>query len=790
MTDKIIVKELDVRVVLGYDSWERDKPQTVIITVEIHTSIASAGLSDKVTDSIHYGHTKKRIEAFVENHPRLKSIEAMAEGVAKACLEMGPRALGVRVEIRKPRALLHAKSAGVVIYRTREDVFGEWPSIPVIEGETDDQKLIRQARHNKEIENALRPEDHSYHLIKEDLIFVEDLHLNVIIGVNLWERHFRQTVKLHLKIHSPKQPISIGSSSQLVDYVPHKNNFRFLVETVSSFVEASSFRTVEAFSSAVARVAIKQCHVDKITVRVEKPSALMFAACSGVEITRSSADFNLWPASLPSSKVSSLLDANAIDAYIALGTNMGDRLSNLHNALNKLNATDGIVVKETSFLYDTAPMYVTDQPLFLNGACKIQTTLGPIELLDQLKKIEGDMGRDFGSIRFGPRIIDLDILFYGDKKIDTERLTIPHPRLHERRFQLAPLCDINDELFHPQLGKTVATLLRQLTTHSAAPDDVIQVTPLSTNKDRTAQLKTMSKKHRSGTLVMGILNCTPDSFSDGGDHNDVKSAVSFAKQMVESGADILDIGGQSTRPGSQRVSEEDEIARIIPVIKMIREDGISVPISVDTFYSSVAKVALDAGADIINDVSGGTFDLEMLPLAARYQCPIIIMHMRGTPQTMNSHSDYSDFGNDVIRGVRHELSRRVREALDAGVPRWNVILDPGVGFAKAGAQNFELLRRLNEITLYSLPPTSEDENMLLSEEENLATYLHDYPVLVGSSRKRFIGTVTGKENAKDRSWGTAATVTAAIQGGAGIVRVHDVAEMVDVVKVTDSIWCN
>ncbi|KAJ1676978.1 trifunctional dihydropteroate synthetase, partial [Spiromyces aspiralis] len=274
-----------------YDSWERDKPQTILITVAIYTSISSAGLSDKVSDSIHYGHTKKRIEAYVAAHPRLKSIEAMAEGVAKTCLEMGDRALAVRVKVKKPRTLLHAKAAGVVIYRTRKDVFGAWPELPAAPGLTEPQLKARHEQHLRDIDAALSPADESSSLVNEDHIFVDGIQLNVIVGVNPWERHYRQKVVLHLRMHVPRHPVTIDEQGVPIDYVPPQNNFRFVVETVASFVEASSFRTVEALSSAVARVAVKQCHVNKITVRVEKPSALMFAACSAVEITRSSEDY-------------------------------------------------------------------------------------------------------------------------------------------------------------------------------------------------------------------------------------------------------------------------------------------------------------------------------------------------------------------------------------------------------------------------------------------------------------------------------------------------------------------
>ncbi|KAJ2320265.1 trifunctional dihydropteroate synthetase, partial [Coemansia sp. RSA 2681] len=406
----------------------------------------------------------------------------------------------------------------------------------------------------------------------------------------------------------------------------------------TNLVEKSSYRTVEALATAIARTATKQCKVPKITIRVEKPSALVFAACSAVEITRVLGDYAMLPsaaasvAPTPPRAVSPVAPAagdsaekaaksGMHSAYIALGTNLGNRLENMHQALHRLN-TDmpNSHVVETSFLYQTAPMYVTDQPAFLNAACLVKTALEPLALLDELKRIEAEMGRDFGMYRNGPRIMDLDILFYDEIDMQTERLTIPHALLHERRFQLGPLCDIDGDLMHHRLGKTTGALFRHLTTHSNVPDDIVRVTPLRGSRactgafDEGAILKALSPLSQKETVFMGILNCTPDSFSDGGDFATLDLAVEHAAALIKGGANIIDIGGQSTRPGATQVGVDEEIRRVVPVIQRIRELGIATPISVDTFYAKVAAAALDAGADIVNDVTGGSFDAEMLPL--------------------------------------------------------------------------------------------------------------------------------------------------------------------------------
>jgi 2-amino-4-hydroxy-6-hydroxymethyldihydropteridine diphosphokinase / dihydropteroate synthase len=271
------------------------------------------------------------------------------------------------------------------------------------------------------------------------------------------------------------------------------------------------------------------------------------------------------------------------------------------------------------------------------------------------------------------------------------------------------------------------------------------------------------------THVMAILNLTPDSFSDGNIHSskNVEALEKTVQHFIKSGATIIDIGGQSTRPNAENVSREQELERILPAIKHIRSmpEAEKVAISVDTFYARVAEEAIAAGADIINDVTAGTGDPLMLATAARLQKTIILMHMRGTPQTMAKLTEYPD---GVIEGVGAELSKRVDAAKAAGVLPWRIILDPGIGFAKTQDQNLELLRHLDKLCAFK--------------------GLEGLPWLLGPSRKSFIGKITDVQNAHDRAWGTAATVTASIRGGADIVRVHDVAEMAQVAKMADAIF--
>ncbi|MHB8411099.1 MAG: dihydropteroate synthase [Candidatus Acidiferrales bacterium] len=260
------------------------------------------------------------------------------------------------------------------------------------------------------------------------------------------------------------------------------------------------------------------------------------------------------------------------------------------------------------------------------------------------------------------------------------------------------------------------------------------------------------------TLIMGILNVTPDSFSDGGHFFALGKAVARALAMERAGADILDIGGESTRPGSSGISAQEEMARILPVLNKLR-DRLKIPISIDTQKAEVAEAAVMAGAEMLNDISALRSDPELARVSRQHRLPIILMHMRGTPRSMQKGPFARHALRDVISGLRAALARAKR----AGIAKSQIILDPGIGFGKSYAQNFEILARLPELARLS------------------------YPLLVGASRKAFIGHALGGVPADERIWGTAAAVTASIFGGAHIVRVHDVAEMAQVAKIADSI---
>lgn len=404
--------------------------------------------------------------------------------------------------------------------------------------------------------------------------------------------------------------------------------------------------------------------------------------------------------------------------------------------------------------------------------------MDPFELLNIVRDIEKDLGRQ-KSFPNGPRPIDLDILLYGNQVIDDEHLSIPHKRIMEREFVLKPLCEyglcsnIERQIFADKNslipnhslpvavgGPTFDTQLSWLTKSDSS------LSPMASLSPKTGPI--FSRSLTRPTHIMAIMNLTPDSFSDGGLHGTTPSSLRpTLDAYLSAGASIIDIGGQSTRPGAPQISADEELSRVLPAIQFIRSQPIfdRIAISIDTYRASVAEAAVIAGANIVNDVSAGQMDQNMLPTVGRLGCTVILMHMRGTPQTMATQTTYPA---GVIECVATELRERIHEAEEAGIRRWRIMLDPGIGFAKNQAQSLELLRRFAE----------------LRDSEGLV----GLPWVVGASRKGFIGRITGVKKPSARAWGTASAITAAIQGGADIVRVHDVEEMTQVAKMADAIW--
>ncbi|MDQ0471441.1 dihydropteroate synthase [Labrys wisconsinensis] len=411
---------------------------------------------------------------------------------------------------------------------------------------------------------------------------------------------------------------------------------------------------------------------------------------------------------------------------VALGANLpsceGAPRETLRRAVAEL-AARGLTVAARSRLFLTEPVPRSAQPWYANQVIAVETDRSPQALLAVLFEVEALFGRE-RSERNAARTLDLDLVAYHDLRLDTPELVLPHPRLHERAFVLAPLADIAPGWRHPVLGESVEALLART--------------------DRT-NVRAMAPV----PLLMGVVNVTPDSFSDGGRFETTDKAIAHAVALIEQGADILDIGGESTRPESQPLAPEDEQARILPVIAAVAAEAARRRrlISVDTRHAATMRAALAAGASMINDITA-LESAEARRIVAEAGVPAILMHMQGTPQTMQINPTYAD----VVGEVADTLARARDRAVADGIRPDRIWLDPGLGFGKTLEHNLALLDATPRFKALG------------------------QPVLVGASRKSFIGKVDRAGPADDRLGGSIAAALAAATRGADAVRVHDVAE--------------
>jgi dihydropteroate synthase len=411
---------------------------------------------------------------------------------------------------------------------------------------------------------------------------------------------------------------------------------------------------------------------------------------------------------------------------IALGANLpspeGAPRETLRRAVALL-AARGLAVSARSRLFLTEPIPRSPQPWYVNQVIAVETKRPPEDILELLLAVERQFGRERGE-RNAARSLDLDLIAYEDALLDTPDLVLPHPRMHERAFVLAPLADIAPEWRHPVSGKSVDELLA--------------------GADRSGV-----RALRPTPLLMGVVNVTPDSFSDGGRFDTTEAAISQAVSLMEAGADILDIGGESTRPGAEPVTPEEEQARVLPVVSAIAAEAAKRNrlVSVDTRNAQTMILAIAAGATMINDVTA-LADPASRRVIAESGVPVILMHMKGDPRTMQKNPVY----DDVVANVCADLACARDAAVAEGVPPDRIWLDPGLGFGK----------------------TLEHNLALLDATPRLKALGH--PVFVGASRKSFIGRIDRNGPADQRIGGSVAAALSAAARGVDGVRVHDLAE--------------
>ncbi|KAG7095793.1 hypothetical protein E1B28_006493 [Marasmius oreades] len=820
-TDLIRVNDLLLTVLLSSGSrWPpkgaRPTAQPVLMSLAIPHDIRNTAETDDLSQSVNYSTLASTLRLTLNSsastlEPVFSSLESLAfrafELLLDASSPSAPKLEGVYLKVVQIKPPLHCKTAGI---ESRAVTNGaHWHTLNV--------------RH-----------------------FIEDLECHTIVGVNSVERVEKQLVRINVSV---EQGASFSLDRDTIDY-------RDLTRTVYNNVEKTSYLTLEALASRIALDVLRVLSsvVDrkgtKVVVKAAKPDALVFAGSSEVEVART---FDDYPNEIEG-KTSDIPEVNVnLDHHvvsIAIGSNLGDSFQNIEFALRLLEAPSQVLtgeetphenafvnVVDTSFLYESAPMYVTDQPPFINGACIIETNLQPLALLRLIKGIEKLVGR-VPSVRNGPRAIDLDLLFFNAAIYDTRahderksldnlcgHLVVPHPRIVEREFVLRPLNDMIPDFIHPVLQRSVSTLLRELTFSSvSAPMKRIIPIPRLLEFNTTIGCNapptlthwsypvpgTPNLAYSSGsinTYLMAILNVTPDSFSDGSQNNAISTALSYVQNAFDSGSDIIDIGGYSTRPGAEFVSVEEEINRVVPVVEAIRrlpKPVGNVPISVDTFRPEVARAAIKAGANCINDVYAFTgpdyhssnligdetsreYMREMKKIAREYAIPVILMHSRGDAGKNKNYDEYQySADKPVLEAIRVELGAKVDAIVKGkgGVRRWLVVVDPGVGFSKSVEDNLETLRHASRVTIDARTDVGENRKR---------NPLVGYPQLIGPSRKSFLGhilsTKTGNlPEPNKRVWATSAAVSCAVQQRALVVRVHDPREARDVISISDALW--
>ena len=783
--DIVFINNLSAAAVIGKDAWNRPTLQPIQISAKLNTDFHQASVTDNLKYSLNYAVLSRNILEYMKanEHKNFKSLGNIAENISRILLD--PKKDGghqAEVTIKSTKSEIRADSVEYKLNRTRDG----------------------------RIDSVL------------DELNVNGLKLLTIIGVFTFERLQKQYVNIDFSIKmSAKSNVSIHE----------------LIDDVVQYVESSNFKTVEALVMKIGQLITQKIDIESVFVKVTKPNAIAYTDGVGVS---SNMNKDLFKDMEPIATYNSVIESTKFNlptlgedsvftrkhnhiAYIAFGSNQGNQIKNINEALHQLEKAK-INVLSTSSLYISKPMYYKDQPDFFNGVIKVSfKDLSPHDLLKKCQEIEYEHIDRVKKFKNGPRSIDLDILLYDDIICNTNDLIIPHKSILERSFVLQPLCELlSSDILHPVTAEPFHHHLAQFL--ASKPDetlqessDILQIVPiprLEVDHDKNP-LKFDQLKYNRQTLIMGILNITPNSFSDGGDNYNVsaKEIEATALRLLDEGATILDIGGVSTRPGSVAPSEEEELRRVLPVVKIVRESKneklSTCLISIDTYRAKVAEECLKAGADIINDISMGLYDPQIFDVVAKYGCPYIMNHTRGTPDTMSSLNNYDSNTNadiieymidplnpsfnvenwdsqvaNLIYGISRELGLQILKGFQRGIRKWQVILDPGIGFAKNLSQNLRIIKYASSFKKYSMMVNERCEENV----EHFYLSFNGLASLLGPSRKKFLGTICDEPVARDRVISTGAAVMACIQQNTDIVRVHDVKEMKKVVKMGDAIY--
>ncbi|CCK70728.1 trifunctional dihydropteroate synthetase/dihydrohydroxymethylpterin pyrophosphokinase/dihydroneopterin aldolase FOL1 KNAG_0F00590 [Huiozyma naganishii CBS 8797] len=788
--DRIHIKNLKLQTILGPDRWDQLNPQRCQVCVDIGTDFAMSSAMDDLKFSLNYATISKDVAQLVSNRKNWLTVGNLTRSIysfLKNDSDYKSGVLDLTVSLQCQDVHLRTTDISCVI---RDDLFDLWR--------------------------------------------IHNLELFCVLGVFTFERLQKQKISLDMDILWPR-----GSDN-------HKL-LRSLIDKTAVYLENSNFKTVEALVESITQLVSQQINIPEenfsVQVKVTKLSAItdtdgVGVSCkrSGIEIncedlvTTNESTTNDLTFNLPIENGSgTIFNGQWNKAYLAFGSNIGDRLNFITTAFSLLQANPKVRLVNSSSLFESEPMYFKDQQPFMNGCVEIETTLDPQALLAFCKKIEYEEIKRVKHFDNGPRSIDLDIIMYSNSDgehvlVNDQNLVIPHPRMLERTFVLEPLCElIAPEMLHPITAEPITHYLSQIYEMDNDENNLWKLIPLPSLQNeshRFLKFKTVTKfdpvhtsvTHRrtvSPTYVMGIFNTTPDSFSDGGVfyQNSKEQILSNVKQMCADALElhdqvIIDIGGCSTRPNSAQPSLDEEIERTIEVIKAIRNcpdlNQEKVLISIDTYRSTVAEKAIETGADIINDISGASFDPRILDVvAANPYVAYVMSHIRGDINTMSKMTHYDtpkEFtteGTDYIfneicdtkathfvRTIGREMSQTYQTALRKGVRRWQIIMDPGLGFAKKGTQNLDLIRQVPLLKNYSF----------VNSNTGGYTNLRNIPVLIGPSRKKFIGAITKEKVAADRDFATGSLVTACVGFDCDILRVHNIKNCAKSIKIADALY--